>query len=103
LLLISLWDFKLSDVDGKTHSIADWKGKSAVVLFFLSTECPISNRYAPAINRLTQDFTAKNVVFYIVESDPALRPADAKKHASEFGLKMSVLMDPVQVLAARMA
>src|ERR1051326_6101274 len=96
-----MWNFQLSDANGKLHSVAEWNAKKAVVLLFLSTECPISNRYAPAINRLFDNYSGKNVAFYIVQSDPSLKAADARTHASEFGFKMPVLMDPTQSLATK--
>ena len=96
-----VWDFHLPGVNGKAHSASEWKDKRAVVLLFLSTECPISNRYAPAINRLHHEYSGKGVLFYVVQSDPDLKAPDAKKHAAEFGFEMPVLMDPKQVLASK--
>src|SRR3954471_5592550 len=98
LLASPSWDFHLNDANGKSHSAAEWKDKRAVVLLFLSTECPISNRYAPTINRLHHDYSSQGVAFYVVQSDPGLPAQDAKKHAMDFGLKMPVLMDAKQIL-----
>jgi peroxiredoxin len=96
------WDFHLMDDHGSPHSTAEWKNKRAIVMLFVSTECPISNRYAPTINRMVQDYSSKAVAFYIVQSDPDLTPAQAEKHAEEFALTMPVLMDPKQVLASKL-
>ena len=43
-------DFVLADAKGKKHTSVDWKGKKAVVLFFLGTDCPVSNFYCPESN-----------------------------------------------------
>src|ERR1051325_5641788 len=105
LLLLSLhagWDFHLSDAHGSLHSKAEWQHKLAVVLLFISAECPISNRYAPAINRMVQNYSAKNVAFFLVESDPDLTSQAAAQHAKEFSLTIPVLMDPTQLLAGKM-
>ena len=40
-------DFVLADAKGKKHTRVDWKDKKAVVLFFLGTDCPVSNFYCP--------------------------------------------------------
>src|SRR6185503_137557 len=37
--------FQLKDLDGKTHSLADYKGK-VVVLEWLNPNCPFSDRHA---------------------------------------------------------
>src|SRR5207249_4672007 len=42
-----LKNLELSDIRGQKHTLAGWRDRKAVVLFFLSTECPVSNGYAP--------------------------------------------------------
>ena len=37
--------FQLKDLNGKTHSLADYKGKT-VVLEWVNPECPFSDRHA---------------------------------------------------------
>ena len=58
------------------------------VLVFTTTDCPISNRYAPEIQRLAKKFgTVKFVMVYPVASDtPELIDAHRKKfaHSIEF-------------------
>ncbi len=41
-------------------------GRRATVLIFVSTDCPISNRYAPELARLGQTFSARAVRFFLV-------------------------------------
>jgi AhpC/TSA family len=98
----STWDFHIPDVTGKVHARVEWQGKKAIVLLFIATECPISNRYAPTINHIFDDYSPRNVAFYIVHSDPDLQAKDAVQHAKEFALRPTVLMDPAQTLAAKM-
>jgi hypothetical protein len=57
-------DFRLSDPHGKPHTPEEWHGKRAVVLFFLRTECPVSNGYAPVMEKLFRRFGPKGVAFY---------------------------------------
>ena len=45
-------EFQLRDAEGKLHSAAEWKGHSSVVLFFVTTDCPLSNGYVPEMNRI---------------------------------------------------
>lgn len=95
------WNFELSGVDGRTHTAEEWRDHAAVVLFFLGADCPISNRYAPEISRIVRDYSPKRVLFEIVYSDPDTTAKEADQHDREFGLKMTALMDPMQLLAAR--
>ena len=94
--------FALTDADGRMHTAAEWKESRAVVLLFIGAECPISNRYAPEIERLAADFGARRVAVYAVHSDPDLSAAAERRHAQEYGLKMPALLDPAQVLAGRL-
>ena len=101
--------------DPYSSSISDWlaasyvpqkvrgrrltDGAKAVVLFVLSVECPVSNRYAPEMARLSAEFGDKGVVFYGIHPDPDVTPDRAAKHAAEYKLPFPVLKDFGQKLA----
>ena len=40
------------------------------VLIFVSTDCPVSNRYAPEITRLLEEFSPRGVRFQLVYPNP---------------------------------
>ena len=88
----------LRDVDGVEHRQAEWDGKRAVVIFFTTTECPLSNGYIPEMNRLQKEYAARNVAFYAVEVDTAISDRDIRKHAKEFEIRYPVLIDKQQTL-----
>jgi len=91
--------FTLADTAGRTHTPAEWSGKRAVVLFFLTTDCPLCNNYVPELNRLTQAFTARGVAFYGVQGDATVPAADVRRHAKEFGYTFPYLFDQEESLA----
>ena len=63
----------------------------ATVLVFTTTDCPISNRYAPEIQRLAQKFgTVKFVMVYPVASD-TLELIDA--HRKKFAYSIDFVRD----------
>jgi peroxiredoxin len=92
--------FALADAAGKQRSPAEWKGKKAVVLFFIAAECPVSNFYSPDFARIAREYEQKGVVVYGIHCDAELTAAAAAAHAKEYGLKFSMLLDPKQKLAA---
>jgi peroxiredoxin len=92
-------EFSLLDAAGRRHTTREWKGVRAVVLFFIAAECPISNRYAPEINRLVADYASQRVIFYGVHSDPDVGAAAVHQHAKDFNFNFPVLLDPTQMLA----
>ncbi len=66
----------------------------AFVFIFVSTDCPISNRYAPEIRRVAQEFARSGVRFWLVYPD-ADTPFEAiRQHMKEFQLLLEPLRDP---------
>jgi peroxiredoxin len=95
------WDFELLDANGRKHTAREWKAARAVALFFIGAECPISNRYAPELNRIVAAYSARGVAFYGVHSDPDIGPAVALQHAQNYGYDFPTLLDPDQTLAGK--
>jgi hypothetical protein len=56
----------------------------ASVLFFISSDCPISNSYAPEIQRLCGEYTTKGVSCSLVYEDVQIDAAFMQKHLSEY-------------------
>jgi thiol-disulfide isomerase/thioredoxin len=54
------------------------------VLVFTTTDCPISNRYAPEIQRLAQQFAGR-VQFRLVYPVPSDTESMIRDHVSKFG------------------
>jgi hypothetical protein len=73
----------------------------ATVLIFLNPECPISNRYAPEIQRLAKRFANQGAVFWLVYPDADLTRATIQKHLHDFGYTIGALRDPNHVLVRR--
>ncbi len=91
----------LTDTDGQRHNRTEVQNGRAAIFFFVAVECPISNRYAPEINRIVAEYTTKNYHFYAVQSDPDVTANTARAHAQDYGYKFPVLLDPSQRLAKR--
>jgi hypothetical protein len=66
----------------------------ATVVIFASTDCPISNRYAPEVRRLHQAFAPKGVRLWLVYPNPSESPAAIRTHLKEYGYPMPALRDP---------
>jgi hypothetical protein len=90
---------RVVDLDGREiDPLAPRTGVRATVLLFVSSECPISNRYAPDVRRLHEAFAAQGVRFWLVYPN-AFESADAiRRHVRDFGLPASPLRDPVRRL-----
>jgi hypothetical protein len=73
----------------------------ALVFVFVGAECPISNRYAPELNRLQARFAPLKIQFWLVYPDPAITPENAKKHMAEYSYQFGGLRDPDHALVKR--
>ena len=61
-------DWQTTDLDGKPHALADYRGK-VVVLDFWYRSCAWCIRAMPQINQLNEDFAAQDVVILGINSD----------------------------------
>ena len=83
----------LATLDGKrVDPLANAKTK-AVVLVFTRSDCPISNRYAPEIERLYETFESRGVDFWLVYIDGAESADSIRKHVHDFGYRFGALLD----------
>jgi hypothetical protein len=71
---------------------------TATVFLFTSSDCPISNRYAPEFRRLYEAFEPRGVRFWLVYPNPADSPEVVRRHLSVFAYPMSALRDPEHML-----
>jgi hypothetical protein len=70
------------------------------VLIFTSLECPISNRYAPEIQRLQKEF-APDVRFALVFPNPGDTQDAIHDHVKAFGYRIEVVRDSDHELVRR--
>ena len=70
------------------------------VLVFTTTDCPISNRYAPEIQRLASHFDGR-VQFKLVYPVPADSPEMIREHVRKFAYSIDTLRDADQKLVKR--
>lgn len=61
-------------------------GVRVAVFFFATTECPISNRYVPEIERLDHKFSKRGVRIWWVYPDPTDDAAAIAKHRKDFSI-----------------
>ncbi|MFN0007740.1 MAG: redoxin family protein [Planctomycetota bacterium] len=73
----------------------------ALVLVFVSIDCPISNRYLPEVRALESSLGAKGVGFRLVFADPSDEPPAIQRHLTEYGIDLPVVRDTHHGLVRR--
>ena len=80
------------DLSGKAVNPLKAAAGKVVILIFVRTDCPISNRYAPTIQRIIAAYSGKSV-FWLVYPDKAETAEAIRKHEGEYGYKIGALRD----------
>jgi AhpC/TSA family len=91
-------------IDLNGHPVTDLApaGARAVVLFFAASDCPISNRYIPELQRLAKQFEPLGVRVWFVYPNPGDDAKVVRAHDLEFAITANTALDRRQTLT-RMA
>lgn len=84
-------------LDGKTIDLAKEAGGKPYALVFVRSDCPISNRYSPALQKLQKQYEDR-VVFWLVYADRDETASTIQEHMRRYGYNISALRDPQQKL-----
>jgi AhpC/TSA family len=94
LPLLDPWADQPSAVDLNGDHVDPFKSSAGkiVVLIFVRTDCPVANRYAPTIQRLSVQHL-KRASFWLVYPSKVDSPEMIRKHDRDFGYKLPALRD----------
>ncbi len=70
-----LVEFSLLDIDGKSHSMAEWQGKIRIINFW-ATWCPSCLKEIPSFIALQNEYAEKNLQFIGIAIDERQLVAD---------------------------
>ena len=70
------------------------------VFLFVRTDCPLTNRYAPELQRLAGEFK-QGVDFWLVYPDASEEPKTIEQHIAEYHFPGTPLRDPHKTLVKR--
>jgi hypothetical protein len=70
----------------------------AVVLYFVATDCPVSNRTFPEMKRVREEFADRGVRFWFVYPNRGETRSGVKAHQQAFDPEGEALLDPSQIL-----
>src|SRR5262245_29117864 len=91
-------DYTLSDLDGKTHALKDYRGKT-VVVSFISARCPITNAYKDRIRAVADEYSKRDVAFIGVNSNVDESIEEMRAYAAKNNFDFTILKDKGNVVA----
>ncbi|MBA3725533.1 MAG: redoxin domain-containing protein [Armatimonadetes bacterium] len=83
---------QLTDTNGAITALNSKAGK-AIVLLFVAVDCPISNRYAPEIARIVDEYGRKRLKFFRVYVDASVTRDQIAEHGKDFSLRFPAVLD----------
>lgn len=88
----------LLDLSGRHVEPLGTSRAKATVFLFIRSDCPISNRYAPEVKRLYENFAPRGVRFWLVYPDPSEEASSIPKHLAQYNSPFGALRDPGHAL-----
>lgn len=79
-------DFKFTDIAGKQHTLAEYRGKN-IILVFWATWCPTCNTEIPHLLELRQNTPADELAIIAISNEP---PATLKEFTARKNLNYTV-------------
>ncbi len=93
-------NFSAKDVvTGRKVSRDDFRGKRAVVLAFLGTDCPVANLYLPRLLELNQAYKSRGVVMLGINSNAHETSEQVAAYVKDNKIDFPVLKDEGNVIA----
>jgi hypothetical protein len=100
LLLSLALTFRLTDSAGVAHTEAELALARASVFVFLSDGCPLSSSYRPVLERLFNQYSVRQVLFYAVNSRGAHSFPDLLDTRHEIARQLGVSVTPQAVVVS---
>jgi hypothetical protein len=94
------WSETAVDLDGHARNPRAADSGTAVALVFLRRDCPVWSRYAPIIQKLSQQY-ANSPTFWLVYPDKTNTPRAMRQYLADYGYRLPALRDPEHSLVER--
>lgn len=70
----------LLDIGGNKHTLPADPESSATIIYFVTHDCPISDKYAPEIRRICDEYRSSGVKCLMAYVDPTVTAGSIREH-----------------------
>jgi thiol-disulfide isomerase/thioredoxin len=81
----------------------DWSAHKFTVVLFILHDCPICNSYAPEFGRIATEYRDRGFGFVAAYAETEFSQSDAQKHARDYHLDFSIVVDSNYDLVTKFA
>ena len=104
LLLLALTSLQLPasillDVDGNEHALPDPDAKATIV-YFVTQDCPISNRFMPEIRRICGEYSSRDIRCLMAYVDATATADEIREHRQTYESTVPAVHDLNHALVA---
>src|SRR3974390_3023346 len=102
VLPVTVDDFRLSDQNLHSHQLRQLGDASAIVLITQAQTCPGSRNTGAAVKALQDEYSAKGVEFFMLNSTPSDKRDAIVAEAKAYGYNIAILMDTNQLVGEQL-
>jgi peroxiredoxin len=95
-------DFRLSDQNLHSHQLRLLGDASAIVLITQANMCPVSRNTSAAVKALQDEYSAKGVEIFMLNSTPSDKRDAIVAEAAAYGYNLPILMDSNQLVGEQL-
>jgi peroxiredoxin len=95
-------DFRLTDQNLHSHELRRLKDASAIVLVTQQNGCPVSRNTAASVKALQDQYAAKGVEFFMLNSTPTDTREEIAAEAATYGYNLPILLDRNQLVGEQL-
>jgi peroxiredoxin len=93
-------DMQLTDIDGTRFRLSDLSDKTAIVLAFTNTSCPICKKYAPTLATLEKAYSERDVAFVFINPTSSDKTEAIRQAIQVHGFEGRYVTDPNGTIAS---
>ncbi len=84
---------ELLDIDGNPIPAVGKPGEAPTVVYFVTNDCPISNRLMPEVGRICEGVEAKQGRCLLAYVDASLSVKGVREHQRDYGIRLPTVLD----------
>src|SRR5580692_6530876 len=102
VLPVTVDDFRLPDQNMHSHELRQLGDASAIVLITQANNCPVSRNTSAAVKALQEQYSAKGVEIFMLNSTPSDKREAIVAEAQAYGYNLPILMDVNQLVGEQL-